>query len=302
MIAPSTVSEDVVFASHAFFRDYRVVLDAKRWQMVLSSHGFKFSYILVILNNFIDDKQHAHAYAMAETLLEKGLATHIIDARKFLTEERLQRYGLDKTFWANNPWFSAAQFSALAWAQEKKAAYLLHMAGDVWLQNPVAWIPNAIHWLLTEDQTPLIGFNLCRNIYVKEYPIRLHRELPHFWISDKMSDKPLQEHRTGRGWGLSDHAFFLKIDEAPSWNFAMSAEEILNYEKLWPLYARPCFEMYVTLWMIRHALSYGALKYIPELTPLTKHKSYPKKPLKTLYYKLLGRYHSNGKYATQYIK
>jgi hypothetical protein len=174
----------IIFATHAWERDYDVVLYPERFRMVVESLCYPFCDIVIVLNNFKSDKSRLKAHRAAEKIKRMGLATQIFDAADYLTDEVLSGLGLTPVvYWDNNPYFSSAQFTALHYAKEK-ADFLLHLCGDVWLYKKGPFIDRAIKQFVPS----LAGMNLCRNIYIDKYPIWCHYEDENLWVSNK---KPL---------------------------------------------------------------------------------------------------------------
>lgn len=149
----------ISFATHAFWRDYEIVLAPNRFKMIVEGHRHSFADVIVVLNNFRNRDEALAARAMADHLIDLGLATKIIGAAEYLTTDVLTDLGLDPLrYWCLNPYFSSAQFAALHYAKPR-CEYLLHMTGDVWLQTPCQWIPKALTAL--EASPDMAGFNLC---------------------------------------------------------------------------------------------------------------------------------------------
>jgi hypothetical protein len=278
----------IAFATHTYYKDWRIVLNPKRFETILTSHKYNFDKILIIINNiFPKDKKKSIQYA--EQLIKLGLATDIIIADEYLTKNVLADFNINyKFFWTNNPYFSTAQISALHYLKNK-VDYILHMAGDVWLEKCGNWIPEAIKNL--EKSENMIGFNLCRNIYLNEYPKWASNENEYFWISNKKLTK-----NGKRGFGLSDLAYVLKTNPKYPYDFGFDNKDFKKYYKFWPTYATPCFEMYIRAFLDKYKLTYGALKPINGI-PITKHKNFNKFQLKNLIYLYLGYYYTNGKYG-----
>ncbi len=282
------VKPKVAFATHAYYKDWRVVLNPKRFETVLKSHKYDFDQVIVVINNiYKGDQKKVLKYA--ENLLKTGLVTDILVSEKYLTKSVLTDFNIDfDFFWKNNPYFSSAQLSALHYLREK-VDFVLHMSGDVWLQKCGEWIAGAMKKL--EEDENMIGFNICRNIYIDKYPIWAHSENDNFWISNG----ELKKGGERRGFGLSDLAYVLKTKPKIYYDFSFSKKELYKYNNFWPSYARPCFEMYIRAFLDKYSLNYGALKPKNEV-PVTKHKNFSSFQLKNLFYLYAGFY-TNGKYA-----
>lgn len=280
----------VIFATHAWERDYDVVLSPVRFQMVMESLCHSFSDVVIVLNNFKNGKSRLKAHRAAEKLKKMGLATQIFDAADYLTDEVLSGFGLTPAvYWENNPYFSSAQLAALHYAKGK-ADFLLHLCGDVWLYKKGAFIERAV-----EQFGPVIaGMNLCRNIYMDKYPLWCHGEDENLWISNKISLPGGPEN--GRGFGLSDHAYLIRTD-IPYKFTDFSMEGYADLLPRWPAYASPCFEMYFSKFLFREGYCYAALKPVDSV-PITKHKKI-KTRFRNFLYRSLGYYQPNGKYGTK---
>jgi len=297
----------VAFATHVYFKDYDVVLDPGRFAMVVQSHGFDFSDVLIVLNNFESEKDWKKAQKAAHKLIDMGLATRCIDALSYLTDDVLKEFGLEgKRFWKQNPYFATSQITALHWLR-KRADYVLHMAGDVWLDRPMNWIPAVLPEI--ESRPEMLGFNLCRGVYEQNYPICYPNwnqdEDDVFWVSRHLSVSkdpslvlPVEKYE-GRGWGLSDLAYFVRLNPSKKWDLRIREEDAKKYMSFWVGYARPCFEMYLTLFMYRSGFCYGALKPLNGQYPKTNHKNFTSNKVKQTFYRLLGRYKPGGRYATK---
>lgn len=270
----------VIFATHAFWRDYRIVLAPWRFKAIVDSHRYNFSDVVVVLNNFRNSSEHRSARKMADRLVSLGLATCVLDVHSYLTDSVLVELGLDPlTYWERNPYFSAAQFSAYHWARTR-AEYVFHMNGDVWIDRETEWVTRAIEKV--SIYPGMFGFNLCRNVYFDLYERRSklgkNYSSDDFWVSAGIDD----------GWGVSDHAYLIKVDG--DLRFGISADEMARLSPKWPLYATPCFEMYATAAIYRGGMCYGALKPYPGIAPITCHKNFPKSIFKLWLYRLLGKY------------
>ncbi|WP_456457493.1 hypothetical protein [Nitratifractor sp.] len=280
----------IAFATHAYYKDWRVVLNPKRFEEIVKSHKYDFERIVIIINNINNKSEKRKAISAAEILLEKGIATDVLISDEYLTKDVLSYFNIDYNFfWKNNPYFSTAQLSALHYLRNK-ADFVLHMSGDVWLEKCGEWISGALAGLERDDD--MLGFNLCRNIYIDKYPIWAIEENDKFWISYGK----LSENEEKRGFGLSDHAYIIKTNPKIDYDFGFDLKELEGYNAYWPSYARPCFEMYIRAFLDRKKLKYGALKPQNGL-PITKHKNFSNSKIKSLFYLLAG-YYTNGKYST----
>ncbi|WP_457608718.1 hypothetical protein [Nitratifractor sp.] len=285
----------VAFATHAFHRDWDVVMDPRRLEGIIRSHQYPFEHRLLVVNNLYGHQRSAVEKAASRLLAEK-VVTEVIWAEEYLTEERLESFGLHANgYWSQNPYFSSAQLAALSYLHDK-SEFVLHMAGDVWLQQCGEWIERALEGVKKYPQ--MLGFNLTRNIYLKEYPRWADFEDENFWIvsGDLKNRGNLQKKR----FCLSDLAYLIRTDPNVSYNFSISETQMVRYGKMWPEYARPCFEMMFRAHCERTGALYGALKPDSKGIPMTKHKNFSSKKWKRFVYKKFGVYYPNGKYASQY--
>lgn len=277
----------VIFATHAFWRDYRIVLAPWRFKIIVESHRYNFSDVVVVLNNFRSVSEYKSARRMADRLVSLGLATCVLDVHSYLTDDALVDLGLDPSaYWGWNPYFSAAQFSAYHWARTR-GEYIFHMNGDVWIDRETEWVPRALGRI--SNHPSMFGFNLCRNVYIDLYDrlstLGNNYSTEDFWISRSIDD----------GWGVSDLAYFIRVDEGM--RFGISADDMVRLSPKWPLYATPCFEMYATAAIYRSGMCYGALKPYTGIAPITRHKNFPKSVYKLWFYRILGKY-GRGHYLT----
>jgi hypothetical protein len=254
--------------------------------MIVQSHCYPFERVAIILNNFRSDRESRRALKMGKKLVRLGLATDVIVAREYLTESRLSAFGLNaNNYWQRNPNFSSAQLTGLAWAAEH-SDYVLHMNGDVWLQQPVEWVGAALD--AAGELPKMAGFNLCRDIYrTTIYPERAHDIRAPFWIA------------TGRtadsGININDCAYVLKTKPDFPWRFDGSAHALMSEIKpIWPVYARPCFEMMVTAAIYANGGMIGTL----QPGPITEHKNFPASAVKALICRVLRLHSPGGRFAT----
>ena len=287
----------IAFATHAWERDYEVVLDPRRFEMIASSCCVDFVRVIIVLNNFNNTRHRDRATRLAEKLMELQLATDILDAQDYLQEQILLNLGLTpEIFWKQNPFFATSQLTALHFAR-MHADYLLHFCGDVWLERKGKFIDRAISELRTGK---LMGMNLCRNIYIDQYPQWAEAENENLWISKGVFRSESKDNRkVMRGFGLSDHAYLLRLDI--DYQFTdFSPTDYADLIPFWPTYASPCFEMYFSRFLMDRSniFSYAALKPIDNM-PITKHKDIHYHRLKILLYKMAGRWTWNGKYGTK---
>jgi hypothetical protein len=284
----------VAFVTSAWQRDWTVVLDPKRYGMVLESQRHDFPIRLVVLNNFKDASTAAAALRAAELLKESGLATDVLVARDYLTDDVLRYFDFDpESFWRLNPWFSTAHIAALHYLRGK-TEWILYFSGDVRLERACNWLPRAFSAL---QQLPRVrGFNLCRNIYQSIYPLRCDEETTDFWIG--FSDDAAKPCGPLHGLDLSDHAYFIPVDPVGGWKFGIPEELMKKFYRHFPVYARPCFELYYWAAMYRFDFGHGALKPINGI-PLTKHKNFPNN-WKIHLYKALGYYGRNRRHGTRF--
>ena len=104
----------VAFVTSAYSRDWPVVLAPDRFRMNVASSRHAFTWRLVVLNNFRDEREFRSAELAAQRLVANGLADAFIHAPTYLTDERLLGLGIaPKTFWAANPFFSTSHLAAL---------------------------------------------------------------------------------------------------------------------------------------------------------------------------------------------
>ena len=284
----------IIFATHAYHKDWRIVLHPLRLKKIIESHQYPFDEKLLVINN-IHDHERGSIEKKCRDLLKRGIVSRVLFVDRYLTDEVLESFRLEpEFFWKHNPYFSTAQLTALHFAQSLEADYLLHMAGDVWLERCTPWIPPAIDAFEKECDHRTVGFNLCRNIYRNHYPIWSHEETESFWLSHPGTMKGDQEF--GRGFSVSDHSYILSLKKI-DFDFSSSLENFQSYHNFWPDYATPCFEMYFKNFLDRKSLQYAALKPNKN-APITKHKNFSPNQWKNLLYLLLGKY-TKGAYASK---
>jgi hypothetical protein len=262
--------------------------------MIVESQRHNFPVRLIVLNNFSDNSSSAKAAKAADRLLKSGLATHVVNAPAYLSDVVLESFGFDpKRFWRSNPYYSTAHLAGLHFLRGR-ADWAFFINGDARLDQSSDWVPRAVNALKSVEGVK--GLNLCRNIYKTEfYPGHCHRETEDLWISNP----PARESPAAfAGFSLNDLAYLIPVSgPGGSWKFGATEEEIEAHAGKWPIYARPCFELYYRVAMARDEFGHAALK--PTAAgPITKHKNFPG-PLKLSVYRALGMYGWNGKYGTR---
>jgi hypothetical protein len=291
----TTSSKTVAFVTSAWERDWEVVLWPERYEMIVKSHCRSFPIRLIVLNNFASQQTQLRAMEASNVLIQLGLATDVIHAPSYLDSQVLSFFEIPNgLFWERNPYYSTNHIAALHWMQGK-ADYLFHMAGDIWLDRACDWIPRALGVLDGQDR--IRGLNLCRNIYTDLYSKICHEEMEAVWLSNPRQKAADTGVLVGEGFSLSDIAYVIRVSPAEGWRFDVTDEDLNRWYPRWPIYARPCFEMYYRIAMERYHFSHGTLKPIGG-GPLTKHKNFPaSQSLKIKLQKWLGFYSSGGKYA-----
>ncbi len=286
------LGQSVAFVTSAWQRDWKVVLDPKRYAMIVDSQRYEFPVRLVVLNNFKDAASTAAAARAAERLVRMGLATDIVFAQKTLTDEVLRVFDFEPdVFWKLNPWFSSAHLAALYFLRGK-ADWMLYFNGDVRLERACNWIPRALAAL--KGTNGFRGFNVCRNIYQDWYPGRCDEETDDFWISFPIHPNEVQA--PGHGFSLSDHSYFIPVNPAEGWKFGIEGDLMRGFYLGFPPYARPCFELYYRVAMYRFGFGHAALKPRDGF-PIAKHKNFPNS-WKLSFYKAIGYYQRNRRYGT----
>ncbi|WP_456392300.1 hypothetical protein, partial [Nitratifractor sp.] len=107
------------YATHAYWRDWRVVLDPKRFDLLLKSHSYKFDKTIVIINNIPNVSEMKRAKSMALKLKSLGLVDEYIVVDEYLNPSVLRSFNLKEDFWSMNPYFSTAQIAALHYMSKK---------------------------------------------------------------------------------------------------------------------------------------------------------------------------------------
>jgi hypothetical protein len=288
LISSAASSRSIAFATHAYWRDFEIVLDPDRFRMVVESHRHQFSAVIVALNNFRSERERGRARRKAERLVSSGLASVVLDTHEYLSDEVLASIGLDHArYWTRNPYFSTGQFAALHWSL-KRADYLLHMTGDSYLRWPVDWIPRALDH--AEKLPDMVGFNLCRGGHSNLYRRLASEETDHFWISSER----IRKVATPRGFTISDLGYVILTNPGFRWHFTVPPKTFVD---TWVDYARPGFESYLAWAIFSNKRKIGALK-LGYGAPSLGHKNFPKSKLETALYRALGRYKSGGRHAT----
>lgn len=286
-------TQNTAFVTSAWQRDWPVVLSARRFEAILNSHRHSFNVRLIVLNNFPNAADERRARKKAGELVKTGLATDVLHAPTYLTPDVLKSFALNADkFWKLNPYFSSTHLAALHWLQSK-ADWLFFQNGDVWLERPANWIPRALSALAGHSE--IRGLNLCRNIYMGNskwsYAEHCQEEDENLWIAKPPFVKDGSLERFGlSGFGLSDHAYLIKVAPAERWNFTSQIQTLQAYYSFWPKYAQPCFEMLYFETMERCGFGHAALKPLAGIGPVSKHKSFPKSKLKLMFYQMLGKY------------
>lgn len=279
----------VAYVTCAWQRDWSVVLNPNHFESNLNRNNYTFPLRIIVLNNFTNAVDERNARRKAARLVELGLVTHFIHAPSYLDDSILESFGLvPSEFWKLNPYFSTSHLAALHWLQGK-ADWLFFLNGDVWLERPVNWIPRALGALAPYPD--IRGLNLCRNIYVPgskfSYADHCSLEDENLWIANSPCSLLGKQ-----DFSLSDHAYLIKVSPAEKWVFTSKSDVLKLYYNWFPEYASPCFEMLYLEAMERCDFKHAALKFLPGIGPITKHKSFPKSKYKLIFYELLGRYRS----------
>jgi hypothetical protein len=291
LITQADNSAQVAFFTCVWDRDWKLVLDPVRFEANLHSCAYDFPIRLIVLNNFSTEHAAEQARRQAESLVERGLATIVVDHAEVLTDEVLGGFGLDpERFWAQNPYFTCAHLVALH-LFEGKADYMFFLNGDVWLAERSDWVARAVR--AVSERNDIRGLNLCRNIYRDLYPQWAQHETDELWLSDP---PPPAYPRPRKGFSLSDHAYLLEVMPGGNrWQFDNS-DALKPFFAEYPAYAQPCFECFIKAANARDSYGHAALK--PRPGPITKHKKgLPRSRLKFWFYQALGYFSPGGRWA-----
>jgi len=288
MSESSKAEKRIVFATHVFEHDYDIVLKPARVRMILESLNSPFSSTFIFLNNFKTDRAKKNALSMAKVLVNEGLISHYLDVHEVLTPEALNQFGLDfDLYWKGNPYYSAAQLGAITCARREAAAYVLHMTGDVHLTHRA---PKSITKSFTElfDAIPsVVGINLCRNIYVDQFPKWADEEHEKWWLSNRPT-----------GFSISDWCYCIRTAEP--FRFAAPHEPCFQeWTARMPQHALGSFEMLLTIYQEQSGLKSACLRPSADV-PTIRHRNFAKGKLKRQLYWWLGHYRANGRFGTRY--
>jgi hypothetical protein len=127
----------VTFATAVWEKDWKQILLDPDYLCVsqIENHQFPFIERLLIINNVSDLEEVKEA---AQMRVEEGILTRYAIA----DEKYLSLFGLKRNDFTEWQFYNAlAPLSAIA---EAKGDYLLYLTGDVRLDKPVKWIPQAL--------------------------------------------------------------------------------------------------------------------------------------------------------------
>src|SRR5438105_584418 len=121
----------VTFATACWERDWRLLLLDPNYltQNQIKNHCFPFSETILIINN-VNDIQQVLTFAPHKV------------TRPIIAHDVFPFFHLDKSEF--NEWQYYNALAPLNAIYHCKTDYLLYLTGDVYLPNPVNWIPQAI--------------------------------------------------------------------------------------------------------------------------------------------------------------
>jgi hypothetical protein len=129
----------VTFATTCWERDWRQILLDPDYLAIkqIGNHRFPFAERLLIINN-VEDLEAVKRAAQAK--VDEGILTRYVVAEDILPFFGLKRIDFDE--WQY--WNALGPLSAIYHCQSE---YLLYQTGDVYLKDPVQWIPRALRFL-----------------------------------------------------------------------------------------------------------------------------------------------------------
>ncbi len=177
----------VTFATACWEMDWRTILldpDYLRLKQI-GHHLFPFAEKLLIINNVGDLPAVIKA---AETKIQQGVLTRLVIADD-LANETLSSLHLSKQDFSSNPlhptvtsdWLYYNALAPLTAIHAAESPYLLYLTGDVYLEKPVSWIPQALR--LMEKHPNYKVANLTWNQNYKEAKKESYASAKNFYLS-----------------------------------------------------------------------------------------------------------------------
>lgn len=163
----------VTFATCCWERDWRQILLDPNYLAVrqIGNHQFPFAERLLIINNVSDLEAVKRA---AQTHVDRGVLTRYIVA-----EDILSFFGLKRSDFNEWQYYNAlAPLNAIYHCNNE---YLLYLTGDVYLKQPVDWIPRALRFM--EKRPEVMVANLAWNDNYREVKKESYRGTWNFFVA-----------------------------------------------------------------------------------------------------------------------
>lgn len=180
----------VTFATSCWERDWRQVLLQPDYLTLhqIGNHRFPFSERLLIINNVDDLEAVKRAAAQKEV-------------RMIVAQNVLPFFQLDRSQF--NDWQYYNALGPLNAIYHCQTDYLLFLTGDVYLKQPVNWIPHALKWMEKNPQIKVA--NLAWNENYREAKKESYRTTWNFYVAKE---------------GFSDQMFLVRTADfkAPIYN------------------------------------------------------------------------------------
>jgi hypothetical protein len=163
----------VSFATCCWERDWRQILLDSDYLAVrqIGNHCFPFAERLLIINNVSDLEAVKRA---AQSLVDRGILTRYIVAEDVLPFFDLRRSDF-------NDWQYYNALAPLAAIYHCQSDYLLYVTGDVYLKQPVCWIPRALRFLAKRPEVKVA--NLTWNDNYREAKEESYRSTWNFFVA-----------------------------------------------------------------------------------------------------------------------
>ncbi len=177
----------VTFATTCWERDWRTILldpDYLRLQQI-GHHLFPFTEKLLVINNVAD---LAAVKKAAQAKINDGVLTRFVVADD-LASELLPQFHLSKQDFSSSPlnpnvssdWLYYNALGPLAAIHAAQSDYLLYLTGDVYLEKPVSWIPQALRLMQKHPNYKVA--NLTWNQNYKEAKKESYSSTKNFYLS-----------------------------------------------------------------------------------------------------------------------
>lgn len=174
------------FATAVWEEDYEQVLQTSFLEKKIAYHSYPFASIILVINNVLDPKR------VLKKARELKIFTHIYLAPTF-AEEIFSHFQISVSTLSlgkqqaayphlDDSWVYYNALAPLAAIYFSQARYLLYCTGDVYLEQPIFWIPEAIELLAKK---PIYVANLLWNHKYEEAKEEASFATPNYFLSKK---------------------------------------------------------------------------------------------------------------------